>query len=288
MNLKAKKEKNDNYEKIYKIINLNRNLSLIEIHTLMRNLKTSYKNFKISKKIIDSVQEKMDKNFYFNKPTNLSENKTLWIYPNFPEKYTNNFYKEMENKILKEKQSDDFIITIGEKALTFAHENKINIIAHFKEQDDFNLILEQIVNIICFYLEKQIINKINFAIHSIKIKDFVANIYPLNNFDFNLDFSDQETESILESIQNFCYFPDMNIFLINQMKTYFFDVIKLLLLESRFIIYKNKLINENKLLKEVELKIFELKKNIIKTKREMDIEEMNLIGEKEEDDFIYE
>ncbi|MDW2909338.1 hypothetical protein [Mesomycoplasma ovipneumoniae] len=76
------------------------------------------------------------------------------------------------------------------------------------------------------------------------------------------------------------FFPNFEEFYQTQIQTYFATSVQVLLLESQFIVYKNKLIHENTLLKEIEEKILRLKTTILKIERELEIEELNLIKSK--------
>lgn len=279
MNLNEKKESLKNFSKIYDLVTLNRNISLIQINRLLKNLNLANEFFLIGKTFLNNplLKKEIDKIY---KNNFLKNEITLWIYPSSNEKYTSNFFDKLENIILSKFKNNDLFIPIGERAIEFANKNNFKTLTTFKNLDNQDEVLDQLSSFIDYGIKNNQFSNILFVIYSNKVSDFIAKVYPLNEFNFQTNSKNTNLEIINKNFNKFKFFPNYEEFISSQIKTYFNNVIHILFLESQFIVFKNKLIHENTLLNEIEERMKKLRTTILKIERELEIEELNLIKPK--------
>lgn len=279
MNLNEKKESLKNFSKIYDLVTLNRNISLIQINRLLKNLNLANEFFLIGKTFLNNplLKKEIDKIY---KNNFLKNEITLWIYPSSNEKYTSNFFDKLENIILSKFKNNDLFIPIGERAIEFANKNNFKTLTTFKNLDNHDEVLDQLSSFIDYGIKNNQFSNILFVIYSNKVSDFIAKVYPLNEFNFQTNSKNTNLELINKNFNKFKFFPNYEEFISSQIKTYFNNVIHILFLESQFIVFKNKLIHENTLLNEIEERMKKLRTTILKIERELEIEELNLIKPK--------
>ncbi|AHH45221.1 MSC_0622 family F1-like ATPase gamma subunit [Mesomycoplasma bovoculi] len=282
MNLNEKKEKLINLAKINELVTLNRNISLIEINQLLKTIRERYDFFLIGQLFLNQSNQDNLSSIVSQaiKKITKKSNKTLWVYPSSEEKYTQNFFEQIEKTLSSKFKKGDQIITIGTRALNFAKKNGYEVVAEFAQEKNLFSVAQKIAHFIDFGIKDKQFQEVKFAIYSNKIHNFLATIYPLNQFNFNVDIPASHFEIVKNKVANFKFFPNYDEFWQAQLISYFAASAHILLLESQFIVYKNKLIHENSLLKEIEEKMQKLKTTILKIERELEIEELNLIKPK--------
>ncbi|MBG0730856.1 MSC_0622 family F1-like ATPase gamma subunit [Mycoplasma sp. 'Moose RK'] len=280
MNINEKKEKRANFIKIYDLVSLNRNISLIQINLLLKTIRNVYEFFLVGQYFLEKFTPQrslMSKMSFVTQKTLAKESSCLWIYPSSNEKYTQNFFDQIEKKILENFSENDFIIPLGARAIAFANSRNLQSLTSFENLDNSFENSLKISQIIEYGLKTRQFSSVKMAVYSTKIPNFIATIFPLNQFEFRMETNQQVLEKIKENSEKVRFFPSFDEFYQAQLSTYFASAVQVLLLESQFIVYKNKLIHENTLLKEIEEKIHRLKTTILKIERELEIEELNLI-----------
>lgn len=288
MNLKTKKEKLENYLKLNDIVNLNWSISLIEINRLMNKTNKASLNVNLNSRLINVLSTlgieianlHIVNKHWFSKKAKKQSQKTLWIYPTSDEKYTTAFFTAVEEEILSSIQPQDQIVCIGKKAIAFATKNNFNILVAYENELDINQIAMQLSIVLGKHIKDFGYDNIYFMVKNQHQKDLKTVIFPVDKNNIQLPDNDLiKTDQIKNEklFKKALFYPSVRVFSKNMLVNYFYTSINLLLLESLFIVYKNKLINENKTLKELEEKIKYNKREILKIKRELEIEEMNLI-----------
>ncbi|MHA0298357.1 MSC_0622 family F1-like ATPase gamma subunit [Mesomycoplasma ovipneumoniae] len=283
MNINEKKEKRDNFIKIYDLVSLNRNISLIQINLLLRTIRNVYEFFLIGQFLLAQFSPQRSfsaKLSLLTKKAFARQNINLWIYPSSNEKYTQNFFDQIEAKILENYTEKDFIVPLGVRAINFAKKNDMKIITSFENLDNSFENSVKIGQVIEYGLKTRQFSSVKMAVYSNKIPNFIATIFPLNQFEFKMETTQETIDKFKANLDKVRFFPNFEEFYQTQIQTYFATSVQVLLLESQFIVYKNKLIHENTLLKEIEEKILRLKTTILKIERELEIEELNLIKSK--------
>lgn len=282
MNINEKREKRANFVKIYDLVSLNRSISLIKISLLLRTIKNVYEFFLTGQYFLTKFrpQRSITKLTLLTKQTLSKQNINLWIYPSSSEKYTQNFFDQIEAKIFENWNEKDFIIPLGERAINFAKQKNMEILASFENLDNIFSNSEKIGEIIQYGIKNRQFSSVKMAVYSNKIPNYIATIFPLNQFEFKIEASQTTLKEIEKNLEKIRFFPNFEEFYQSQILSYFVSSVQILLLESQFIVYKNKLIHENTLLKEIEEKIHQLKTSILKIERELEIEELNVIKRK--------
>lgn len=283
MNINEIKEKRANFAKIYDLVSLNRNISLIKINLLLRTIRNVYEFFLIGQYFLVNFSYQRSLSTKLSLVTRkalIRQNVSLWIYPSSDEKYTQNFFEQIEAKILENYKEKDFIITLGDRALNFANKNKMQILESFQNLDNTFKNSTKIGEIINYGIKNRQFSTVKMAVYSNKITDFIATIFPLNHFEFKMETNQEVLEKIEKNLERVRFFPNFEEFYQSQILSYFVTSVQILLLESQFIVYKNKLIHENTLLKEIEEKMRHLRTSILKIERELEIEELNVIKRK--------
>ncbi|AJQ45491.1 hypothetical protein JM47_02845 [Ureaplasma diversum] len=288
MNLKTKKEKLENYIKLNDIVNLNWSISLIEINRLMNKTNKASLHVDLNSRLINVLStlgieianlHAVNKH-WFSKKSKKRPLKTLWIYPTSDEKYTTAFFTAVEEEILASIQPQDEMVCIGKKAIAFALKNNIKTLVSYENELDINQIAIQLSTVLGKHIKDFGYDNVYFMVKNQGQKDLKTVIFPVDKNNIQLPDNDLIKTEHLKNEKLFTkalFYPSVKVFSKNMLVNYFYTSINLLLLESLFIVYKNKLINENKTLKELEEKIKYNKREILKIKRELEIEEMNLI-----------
>ncbi|VEU59188.1 MSC_0622 family F1-like ATPase gamma subunit [Mesomycoplasma neurolyticum] len=284
MHLKNIVKKKENLEKIFLKANSQKNILLVTIAKLNNQLKFYARNAFNNKEIINQIsslynienslieKEKNIYSFLFNK---FQKEKELWIYLKEKEEYSVDSYSRYEKIILNNVKSKkiDFI-ALNESAKNFLQKNNLKILK------TFDLKVEEISTILSTTIKFLYLNnnykKVNFILNSNKNYNSYFTILPLHDFDiskFNLD-----SNSILKnSIDKYSIYPNVNNFVDNTLDTYIENVVNSLIVESKFYKAKNNLVKFNKVLKDIDQKIFTIKRKIAKIKQEKEIEEIALI-----------
>lgn len=277
MNLKNQDKRLKNFKKMKIIVNANRSISLIEIYKISKKIRQNYNNFQISKYFIEQIGEKLQL-FSNLKYVRKDEKSVLWIYITEEQKYTKDFYLETEKVIVQKASKSDIFIAVGQNSKQFLAINNFEIIKSFDQKINKN-ISEQISFISQLLIDSRKVDKINILLHTNKIPDSVLTIYPMNKINFNY----QDSPLVEYDVAKKKFYPNVEQFLKTQEKIYLDSIIKIALLESSFIVFKNKIIQENKTLKEIDQTILNLRRNISKIKQELELEELVLLTSNEID-----
>lgn len=270
MNVNNKEKRTKIFNSLYKIFKIRRSSTLIEIYKLSKQFKEDFDRTLISHEYIKFLENKY--NFSYKQ----SSKKVLWIYIKEDKKYNKDAYNKIEKNLIKKVSKNDEFIVIGKKALEFAKQNNYKVIYSFdKVQNDISL-HQQLSFITKKFMTNKTFHKIQAVLYSNRIKNYTTSIYPFNEFDFNLNKIENSNTLNLSNESNF--YLEVDQFYNSVVEHYLFNFFKSLINESLFISYKTKLIYENQTIKELESEIDKLKKDIIKEKRESEIEELSIIG----------
>ncbi|MCV3754102.1 MSC_0622 family F1-like ATPase gamma subunit [Ureaplasma zalophigenitalium] len=272
MNLKKKKELVDNFLKLNDIVSLNRSLSLITIQQLIKKIKKQENTLIAYMSFLDQLQK--------NESEQINEQKTLYIYYAANEKFTSNFYNAIEDHLLNHFLKDkDLLISLGKRAFDFSQESLLTTpVHHYDDPLDFKKIPLESALLIARYLKEKRVNRVVFLIRSNKTNNINTVLYPLNEFDFQLSLEENDKMLYQElNNQNFRFYETASDFNENALIGFLSSALYTLLLESSFIVYKNKLIHENKILKDLEVRIKRAKMSLNRSVREQEIQELNLI-----------
>ncbi|BAQ54684.1 MSC_0622 family F1-like ATPase gamma subunit [Mycoplasmopsis arginini] len=291
MHLKKWEEKLQNLEGILTKVNNSKNILLIDIMKLTRKLKFNISNALLNINLIKAIKEKYDiKNKLINdsqkegklsqKIKNVFKRKSvLWIYLTENQKYSTDSYSRYEKKLLENvnPKKDDFI-AIGQRANEFCKQNNFNIIKSFGEEDkqtnNIAWIISQFVKIL--HIDNNY-NKVNFVLNTNKNYNSYFTILPIDQFDVNKLVSKMDEEKTLFDISDYKIYPGIEDFIENEINIFLENAIYSLLIESSFYNAKNDLVTTNKIINQIEEEITKIKKKIIRTKREKEIEEIVLL-----------
>ncbi|AWX69393.1 MSC_0622 family F1-like ATPase gamma subunit [[Mycoplasma] anseris] len=290
MNLKKIRTKIDTTNSILKIIESKKNITLINILKLTKEINFYYQRAKESKYLIESLDKYYEishplitqKISFLNvfKKTNKTK-KALWVFVTEKEQYETNSYSKHE-KILKEKFNvkTDFMIAIGKRAIDFAKVNNFNVVYSALENNVADLAL-YLPNFIEIFATNQKINGINFLINSSKIKQNYLSILPLENFSF--DFKHQKPTPIEQiKINKLNILPNLDNFIESEMHSYLTYITLTLLSESALINEKYTLVEQNKTINKLEDKIGSLRLSLLRAKRELEVEQISLLTKKKD------
>ncbi|WP_416371755.1 MSC_0622 family F1-like ATPase gamma subunit, partial [Mesomycoplasma hyorhinis] len=163
MHLKKVIQKRDNLKKIHLKVNSEKNILLISIIKLNQTLNFYVENVLLNKYAIINLSNKfhiknefiskgfLTNNKFLNKlEDKLFAQKELWIYLKEEQKYSTDSYSRYEDLILENNKKTKLdLITIGEKAQSFALKNKLNLIKHFDiNQKNFSTILASVIKLL--------------------------------------------------------------------------------------------------------------------------------------------
>ncbi|VEU75721.1 Uncharacterised protein [Mycoplasmopsis maculosa] len=279
-------------ENIQKKVNNDRNILLINIMKLTKGLNHyTYKALEIKSEISKLFSEYRFKNnivdnenifekskFFKKIIKSFYKQKELWIYVTEEQKYATDSYSRYEHKILEtiKKKRADFL-PIGKRAIEFCKENKLTIIKEYdlwKNNISFMKNISQIIK--TFYIEKNYKN-VNFVINSNKNYNNHFTILPINKFNVYELLSNKEIEIKNVSFKNTKIFPNINDYLENQIDLFLLNALHSLFIESSFYTAKVGLVTLNKVSNEIDENVAKIKKKVLSTKREIEIEEITMI-----------
>ena len=289
----------ENLKKINMKVNNDKNILLINMMKLNKNLSYYIQSAIKNKNLIDAVGNQYNiKNMFVHKNTKSNflnkikqifvKQKELWIYTTEQQKYTTDSYSRYERYILeKTKNKNVDFITIGDRAYNFCKQNKFNVIKDFPTNTQSILAFElsQIIKIL--YLEQNY-RKVRFVLNTNKNFKGSFTILPTQEFDVYKLSSSTLIETNKLDIKDFKIFPNVETFIDNEANIFIENVVNSLLIESSFYTTKNALVTANKIIKDLDENIMKLSRQAMRVKRQNEIEEIIMLTSNNKNDILSE
>lgn len=286
MNLKKIETKLSNLDKIYKIVESNKNVTLINILKLSKSINNYFERSRYSKELIKTIQNKYNVTHELLKASTFStlikgknHFSTIWVYITEVEKFDTDSYKKHETSLKKNfKVGTDVIVAIGKRAVEFATKNNYEII--FKREINEVEILSNILpQYLENYLEANGFHNIKFIINSSKISESYITVFPIHENNFNFEQSKGITHD-LSHLARVKIYPNTTSFIDNEIHNYLTYVTLSLLTESSLIYEKYNLVVQNKTLNDLEEKRRKIRIKLLNEKREIEVEQFSLLSSK--------
>lgn len=289
----------ENLKKINMKVNNDKNILLINMMKLNKNLSYYIQSAVKNKNLIDAVGNQYNiKNMFVHKNTKSNflnkikqifvKQKELWIYTTEQQKYATDSYSRYERYILeKTKNKNVDFITIGDRAYNFCKQNKFNVIKDFPTNTQSVLAFElsQIIKIL--YLEQNY-RKVRFVLNTNKNFKGSFTILPTQEFDVYKLSSLTLIETNKLDIKDFKIFPNAETFIDNEANIFIENVVNSLLIESSFYTTKNALVTANKVIKDLDENIMKLSRQAMRVKRQNEIEEIIMLTSNNKNDILSE
>lgn len=289
----------ENLKKINMKVNNDKNILLINMMKLNKNLSYYIQSAIKNKNLIDAVGNQYNiKNMFVHKNTKSNflnkikqifvKQKELWIYTTEQQKYATDSYSRYERYILeKTKNKNVDFITIGDRAYNFCKQNKFNVIKDFPTNTQSILAFElsQIIKIL--YLEQNY-RKVRFVLNTNKNFKGSFTILPTQEFDVYKLSSSTLIETNKLDIKDFKIFPNVETFIDNEANIFIENVVNSLLIESSFYTTKNALVTANKIIKDLDENIMKLSRQAMRLKRQNEIEEIIMLTSNNKNDILSE
>lgn len=289
----------ENLKKINMKVNNDKNILLINMMKLNKNLSYYIQSAIKNKNLIDAVGNQYNiKNMFVYKNTKSNflnkikqifvKQKELWIYTTEQQKYATDSYSRYERYILeKTKNKNVDFITIGDRAYNFCKQNKFNVIKDFPTNTQSILAFElsQIIKIL--YLEQNY-RKVRFVLNTNKNFKGSFTILPTQEFDVYKLSSSTLIETNKLDIKDFKIFPNVETFIDNEANIFIENVVNSLLIESSFYTTKNALVTANKIIKDLDENIMKLSRQAMRVKRQNEIEEIIMLTSNNKNDILSE
>lgn len=289
----------ENLKKINMKVNNDKNILLINMMKLNKNLSYYIRSAIKNKNLIDAVGNQYNiKNMFVHKNTKSNflnkikqifiKQKELWIYTTEQQKYATDSYSRYERYILeKTKNKNVDFITIGDRAYNFCKQNKFNVIKDFPTNTQSVLAFElsQIIKIL--YLEQNY-RKVRFVLNTNKNFKGSFTILPTQEFDVYKLSSSTLIETNKLDIKDFKIFPNVETFIDNEANIFIENVVNSLLIESSFYTTKNALVTANKIIKDLDENIMKLSRQAMRVKRQNEIEEIIMLTSNNKNDILSE
>ncbi|GIZ06075.1 MSC_0622 family F1-like ATPase gamma subunit [Metamycoplasma salivarium] len=289
----------ENLKKINMKVNNDKNILLINMMKLNKNLSYYIQSAVKNKNLIDAVGNQYNiKNMFVHKNTKSNflnkikqifvKQKELWIYTTEQQKYATDSYSRYESYILeKTKNKNVDFITIGDRAYNFCKQNKFNVIKDFPTNTQSVLAFElsQIIKIL--YLEQNY-RKVRFVLNTNKNFKGSFTILPTQEFDVYKLSSSTLIETNKLDIKDFKIFPNVETFIDNEANIFIENVVNSLLIESSFYTTKNALVTANKIIKDLDENIMKLSRQAMRVKRQNEIEEIIMLTSNNKNDILSE
>ena len=288
----------ENLKKINMKVNNDKNILLINMMKLNKNLSYYIQSAVKNKNLIDVGNQYNIKNMFVHKNTKSNflnkikqifvKQKELWIYTTEQQKYATDSYSRYERYILeKTKNKNVDFITIGDRAYNFCKQNKFNVIKDFPTNTQSILAFElsQIIKIL--YLEQNY-RKVRFVLNTNKNFKGSFTILPTQEFDVYKLSSSTLIETNKLDIKDFKIFPNVETFIDNEANIFIENVVNSLLIESSFYTTKNALVTANKIIKDLDENIMKLSRQAMRVKRQNEIEEIIMLTSNNKNDILSE
>ena len=289
----------ENLKKINMKVNNDKNILLINMMKLNKNLSYYIQSAVKNKNLIDAVGNQYNiKNMFVHKNTKSNflnkikqifvKQKELWIYTTEQQKYATDSYSRYERYILeKTKNKNVDFITIGDRAYNFCKQNKFNVIKDFPTNTQSVLAFElsQIIKILYF---EQNYRKVRFVLNTNKNFKGSFTILPTQEFDVYKLSSLTLIETNKLDIKDFKIFPNVENFIDNEANIFIENVVNSLLIESSFYTTKNALVTANKIIKDLDENIMKLSRQAMRVKRQNEIEEIIMLTSNNKNDILSE
>ncbi|MDC4163179.1 MSC_0622 family F1-like ATPase gamma subunit [Mycoplasma bradburyae] len=296
MDIKKLERKQASLKNIHTLVESKRDVTLIKIFKLSKRFEHFYKRAIDSKTLLDILHKKYNlKNPFYEDSSLLAKNKfinltldkvedmffvskkRLWIYVTETQNAAADNYSRYDRAILKQEDvHNDQFITIGEHAKSFCEKNKLEVVQHYKE-NDFKELSKTIPEIIRLKIESGDIIDINFVINSNKIKNKFLKILPIKEFELDTSYYEKAETLLVEDIDKYKLYNNLQEFIVNEINSYLRNVVTSLLVESSLIIAKNNLVKYNKTISDLDETLINLRREILKQKREIEIQELQML-----------
>lgn len=281
MNLQKIKDRKNNLAKIYKIVESKKNITLVNILKLSKEILFYLQRSNFSKNLITSLNENFSINNSFliqNPLIKFSKSKKIWVYVTEEEKYGTNSYSKHQ-KTLHENANfnEDLFILIGEKAQSLKIENSDQII-YRSETNNVKELAEILPKLILNVFKTNSIGELNFVINSSKIKQKYVTLFPLEKNNFELTYYSNKKDDVSIDLSKFKIYPEPNVFVESLFEHYLSFSTMSLLMESSLVKEKYNLVAQNKSLNDLEEKIRMNKILYLRTKKDLEIEEISILS----------
>ncbi|AAZ43877.1 MSC_0622 family F1-like ATPase gamma subunit [Mycoplasmopsis synoviae] len=285
MNKKSIETRYNSLKKIYKIVESNKNITLVNLLKLSRSISFYLDRMNYSKYIIEEVLKKFSVDqSTLNKKNNLisfTKLKTLWVYISEEEKYSTNSYQKHEKHLVNViDKNNDQIIVIGEKAIRFAQKHNYHILFSYK-QNEITYLSQILPKIIINSFQTQDFVNLNVVINSSKIKQKHIQLLPIYENNFVLEHH-QSSSLFKSNLSSHKIGQNLDEFINSELESYLIFALYTLLTESALIYEKYKLVAQNSTLNDLEEKIKFQKRTLLKAKREKEIEEISILSKKKD------
>lgn len=290
MNVKSLVNKRESYTKIKKIVESDKNITLINILRLSkqnvfyfeRSLQAKYyieslaKRYEIKHSLILQKQLKI--------LSKLSRVKFIWVYITEEEKFATNSYQRHERNMKKSIDfKRDFLVVIGKRANEFATKHKAHVIFSH-DKNDVEFLVKILPKFLQNYLKTNGFHNLNFVINSSKLKEAYLSVLPLNKLNFKIERNLQNKVESVDTSKLKIY-PEIKEFINSEFESYLTYVSLSLLSESALISEKYKLVALNKTLNDLDEKLRLLNIRIEREKRELEVEQISILFKKK--DFLH-
>lgn len=287
MNVKSLVNKRESYTKIKKIVESDKNITLINILRLSkqnvfyfeRSLQAKYyieslaKRYEIKHSLILQKQLKI--------LSKLSRVKSIWVYITEEEKFATNSYQRHERNMKKSIDfKRDFLVVIGKRANEFAIKHKAHVIFSH-DKNDVEFLVKILPKFLQNYLKTNGFHNLNFVINSSKLKEAYLSVLPLNKLNFKIERNLQNKVESVDTSKLKIY-PEIKEFINSEFESYLTYVSLSLLSESALISEKYKLVALNKTLNDLDEKLRLLNIRIEREKRELEVEQISILFKKKD------
>ena len=223
---------------------------------------------------------KMKSQFYSG--SHKSKSSTLWILVLMPKSILSLSSKQLLQKIKNNYQKGDYIVTYGDEAKEFALKQKMRILVHYRN-DEFDEMLKELAFIIYKLYISSRVDSIKFLLHSLKTKNEPVTILPIKD----LKFISYE-KKLLNQEKNYFFYPNLTRLIESLAPIYINSITQTILEESRFYVLKQKLLNHESSLSNIDKRIDALKLKINKERQSKLTEEIISISQHDWKEAKYE
>ena len=266
MNKAAVKKSIKNLRKIKGIIEVSKFDTLQKLQKATQVSDAFFKMAISAKNLVEFAREQ----YHIVGKKNKDNNKTLWIYLT-PEAEIMSISNAKFDKMIRNEfnPSDDSIIAIGDKAVSFAEKENYNSIYSNRELGDST---NSIASLIYTLVMSGEISRVRVVMNSPKVADGPITIFPINELNLR-------GESGVTIDKSYKFFPSISDAITSLMELYIHRVFFSFIKEMQYFHLKEKLIRHEGSITSVDQKIEEKTRELNKLNRKKETEELILVSQ---------
>lgn len=270
MNLVQSKKSIAKLKKVRNIVGVSKFLTLQEISKATKISKNALEVSALARDIFVSAHKKYHLNLNYIKAS--SKGVKLYIYITFPKSLLSSSYERIEKELLKEfKHGQDKLITVGPIAESFAKKHHIETEYHLDSFDAHSI--QKVSALVSHLFDTKKVSQVNYVLQTQRNDRGILTILPVSLL--NIESTPVEDKIV----SKYKFYPSLVETMENIQKIYVLQNTTAIFHEAQYFYLKEKLLRHEESLTNIDEKIIERSREVIKLQRKIQTEELILISQ---------